>query len=872
MTSNKWANVGGPEGRTHFLGAYMSESAGSTIFSTAGIQADSAAVPILRGIIMAASGVVPMLAAKNEAPPASTLIASGGLRGGITGSVTLLDGATSKQEFVIFLNGHKGTDVNYPRIITASFDPTAVNYFANVLNTDVSKLQQAGHYLYTRYDVHPQYAVVTGTNIITDAVAGNSQPVAFLTTGSATRNSGSTVVPNYESFEDRFQTPSSTFVISQRFGGKNKNLFKVHALSDGAYSNTRIKISIEGLSPSNVDSYKYGTFDLLVRAWDDTDDAKVILERFNGLTLDPGSDRYIARVIGDMHVYFDFDVNDGGQKLRIDGDFENKSNYIRVEMSDDVETGEIDPTALPVGFRGPRHLVLSGSAPLAAIQTDTDSMGTTVTGTLNKVTEIPVPYRRTLSTSTGVNKDSNSDLYWGVQFESQVSVAEPNLGRKVDPTIESFTRYFPTFQTIWQNFIVGDNEGALDTTENGVLDADRYNNNIFTLENIRVVTGSDGVATTKQLSDWEYVRNGNIATDDTTKTRAFDVATDLTSLSVKNVAKFTFFLQGGFDGVNIFDRDAAMLTDKAITEEMAYPARGQNDGPTVKAYVKALELMGDQSEVDVKLLAIPGIRHEIITDKLIDTVESRFDAMALIDVEERDTLNNVVTSSTQQPHIGNIVNSFSSRGIDSSFAAAYYPDVVMIDPFNGLEAQVPPTVAALGALSLTDAISKPWFAPAGFTRGALSTTTDTAVKLSRANMDDLYAVDINPIVSFPGSDGVVVWGQKTLKREQSALDRINVRRLLIEIRRAVRSVSNSIIFEPNREETLSRFSSLVEPILKRIQEQQGLDGYRVIIDTSTTSQADVENNTIRGKIFLQPTKVAEFIDLDFVITNDTGLQ
>jgi phage tail sheath protein FI len=870
LTHNPYANVGGPNGRVHFLGCYMSESAGSTVFSEAGIQAGSTASPIVRGILMAASGVVPMVAGYQAAPPASSLVANAGLAGGITGSVVLLDGAVSKQEFVLFLNGHKGADPAYPRVITASFDMTAANYFGNILNKDPLRFQEAGHFLYTQYDIHPQFAVVTGTAVVTDAVAGNQQPVAFLTTGSATYNSGSATVPSFENFEDRYRTASSTYIVSQKFGGKNKNLFKVHALSDGALANSKYKITIENIFKSNIDSYRYGTFDVVVRDWSDTDDDRIVLERFSAVTLDPGSDRYVARVIGDMHMYYDWDKNTGSQKLRVEGQYENRSNLIRVEMSDELEAGEIDATALPIGFRGPRHLSVSGSAPLATVGTDAASLA--VANILNRAKEPPVPYRRSIAVGTGQKKNPNKDLSWGVQFETQVSVADPNSGKKANTTVESFTKYLPNFQTEWMNFIVGDNEGTLDTAANGIIDADRYNNNLFTLENIKVVTGSDGVATTKELNEWIYVRAGGITANSTAKTRAFDPSIDLGSAAVRNISRFTLFMQGGFDGVNIFNVDESELTDKAITEEMATLARGQNNGPTVKAYHKALEIMGNTAEVDVKLLAVPGIRHEVVTDRIIDTVESRFDAMAIIDIEERDALNAVVTSSTTQaPSVGNTADNFNDRALDTSFAAAYYPDVIMTDPFSGLESRVPPTVAALGALALNDSISRPWFAPAGYTRGVLQTTIDTAVKLSRANLDDLYEVDINPITSFPGSDGVVVWGQKTLKRAQSALDRINVRRLLIEIRREVKRVANTLLFEPNREETLARFSSLVNPILKRIQEQQGLDGFRVIIDTTTTTQADVENLTIRGKIFLRPTKVAEFIDLDFVITNQGGL-
>ena len=188
------------------------------------------------------------------------------------------------------------------------------------------------------------------------------------------------------------------------------------------------------------------------------------------------------------------------------------------------------------------------------------------------------------------------------------------------------------------------------------------------------------------------------------------------------------------------------------------------------------------------------------------------------------------------------------------------------DPIRRTNVRCPPSVAVLGAFSLNDALGHPWFAPAGFSRGSLSSVVQASVDLNRANLDNLYDADINPITDFPGT-GVVVWGQKTLLAAASALDRVNVRRLLIDIRRKVRAVANTLLFEPNRESTLEKFTSLVNPILQKIQEKSGLDRYKVIIDTTTTTQADIENNTLRGKIFVQPTRTAEFIALDFVVTN-----
>jgi phage tail sheath protein FI len=172
-------------------------------------------------------------------------------------------------------------------------------------------------------------------------------------------------------------------------------------------------------------------------------------------------------------------------------------------------------------------------------------------------------------------------------------------------------------------------------------------------------------------------------------------------------------------------------------------------------------------------------------------------------------------------------------------------------------------------MALNDAIGHPWFAPAGFSRGALQSALYPTVELLQANRDALYSADVNPIIGdVQANSGVTVFGQKTLLAAQSALDRVNVRRLLIDIRRKVRDVARTFLFEPNQASTIASFEARVQPILAAVQSQGGLDRFKVKIDASTTTQADIENNTIRGKIFLQPTKSIEFVSLDFVVSNN----
>jgi hypothetical protein len=262
----------------------MSQSNGSTWFSDAGLSGSG--LPVVRGMLMAASGVVLTLSNSwggTNTPPDKSLAAAGSnIRGFQTGSVVL---SNSKQEFVMFLNGHKASDLSYPNLLTASFDPTAPNYFGSVMNKDPLRLEQAGYVLYNWWDLYPSVAVVTGAGTVISGASVNER-IAFLITGSSARNSGSTTAPNFENFEDRYRTANSPWVISQQFGGKPQNLFKIHTLDDGAYSTGKIKISIENIAPSLSETYLYGKFDLIVRDFNDTDANPVIIEERRQLAED----------------------------------------------------------------------------------------------------------------------------------------------------------------------------------------------------------------------------------------------------------------------------------------------------------------------------------------------------------------------------------------------------------------------------------------------------------------------------------------------------------------------------------------------------------------------------------------------------------
>lgn len=882
---NTHAFDGGAPGRTYFLGAFMSESAGSVFLSSAGIQNSAGSVPVLRGVLMAASGVIPALSG-NFTPNASTAsnvatqgsFADAADGGSPVGSITSNAGDTS-YNFVLLLNGHQHTK-QFPNTITASLNPGRSNYISEVFNTDPAKLQQAGHVLYNHYNVYTAQAQITASYKGaggTDPVLGDKEEAVFLLTSSLARNaddSSETDKPNYENFSDRFQHAFSPAVISQLLGGENKDLFTVHALDAGAYTNTNIKVSIENIRKSKLDD-DYGSFDLIVRAFSDQDEQVSVVETgetFRGLNLNPSSDDYIARRIGNINTFFDFDKLAASQKLVVDGVFPNMSRYIRVSVPREVDDAEIAKTALPVGFRGPYHLVTSGSDIFDATQIPLGVGNMLATEWARNMVEPPIPYRQSIADGVGSKKIPNSSYYWGLQNTRVDSATQPNASRILNDSIGAYSKYYPSFATARTAMWVGDNAGAVDV-DGTVLDSDRFNNNKFTLERIQVHTSSTDVVDAREWAFANYRRDGvlqsMLKSDGTYDTGRFlNVSKDFGSIASFKYFKFTMPVQGGFDGVNIFDKDKARLLDVAAKREMDDESQGEVEGPTVSAYDKAIDVMAEKSNVEIQLLAIPGIRETRVTDEAIAKTEQRFDALYIMDIEERDVENNVVTSSAQEISVGNTVEDLRGRALDTSFAAAYFPDTIITDPTTRTNVRVPPSVSVLGAMSLNDALAFPWFAPAGFTRGALSDVVDTAVNFNRANLDALYETDINPITKFPNQPDHVVFGQKTLQATDSALDRVNVRRLLIDIRRKVRQVADTFIFEPNRASTLARFSAAVNPILSQVQQQQGVVRYRVIIDTTTTTQADIENNTVRGKIFLQPTRSVEFISLDFVVTNN----
>ena len=628
--------------------------------------------------------------------------------------------------------------------------------------------------------------------------------------------------------------------------GGAKKLFRLHALDDGAIGNNQFRVLISGLRSGNKG--KYGSFNLSLELFDGDAVSGDIVFSWNNLSLDPESPNFVARVIGDQHMYYNFDADSNRQRLILDGIYPVRNNYVRVELAQELLDGDVNVEALPVGFRGPRRL--DTSSLFSELGDNGSGQNRVLSNTaFNDVKVSPLPFVKSLSrllpNTTDVYEIDDS-LSWGIKFakrEKGDQTFNENSELTFNESLKSWTLYFP--------------DGVCDE-DSGTADA--FQNNFFSLEKIAVKVVSGEI-------DWDsakYSRDGSLPAN---YNRFVDASTDLTTLNSRYL-KLRCLFQGGFDGLNIFDEEKALQTNTAAHREAQDERNdGSTTGSTILGYRKALDVLTDKSAVEFQLLAVPGIREPQVTDYAVKACEDRFDAMFLMDIEEVERSGEVKLSSSVQAHVRKTVSRFEARNLDTSFAAAYFPDVLIRKPSTGGLLAVPPSVVMLGAMSRNDLLADPWFAPAGLNRGRLA-ALNSNLQMNRDLLDELYDADINPIYEPAGRPGeVYAFGQKTLLRDQSALDRINVRRLLIDIRRKVKSVAESLLFEPNRASTLQRFSALVEPIMQNVQQRQGVERYKVQIDTATTTQNDIENNTIRGKVYLQPTKSVEFISLDFVVTN-----
>ena len=280
-----------------------------------------------------------------------------------------------------------------------------------------------------------------------------------------------------------------------------------------------------------------------------------------------------------------------------------------------------------------------------------------------------------------------------------------------------------------------------------------------------------------------------------------------------------------------------------------------NAVPGTGGYATALSLLSNKDQYNFNLLIIPGIvdqqtDHSVVIGQAIQLCEDRGDCFLVYD--NTNLTDSVATAKT------------NTEVRNSSYAAAYYPWVQIIDATTGNYRYVPPSTVIAGVYHFNDVVGQPWFAPAGLNRGGIDSAVQAYRKLTQGNRDDLYESNVNPIATFPGQ-GVTVFGQKTTQKKASALDRVNVRRLLINLKTFVASSSRGLLFEQNTSSLRNQFLNVVNPYMEQVQSNSGLNAFRVVMDDSNNTPETIDRNMLVGQIFIQPTKTAEFIVLDFVV-------
>jgi hypothetical protein len=617
---------------------------------------------------------------------------------------------------------------------------------------------------------------------------------------------------------EQYQTPKTPFVVSELRGNKVYKLFKFVLISDGNAANRLVKMSIANISFNN------GTFDVLVRDYFDNDQNVRVIESFTNCSMDPNQNNYVANKIGTSN-----------------GEYQVKSKYIMLEMNDEAPTD-----ALPCGFEGyVMRSYANATPPNIFYKTKYNKPGDilynppfgSTNGGDNPVIsngENPLKAYLGISNITGIDSD---------YFEYKGKQLPANLG--TDTTGPEWSYMTKGFH----------------------MDV-----------NASIVTVQNGYSTSGQ-SAFE-VGVSPFSSEPTDSDNAYYQL---------RTRKFTFLAYGGFDGWDIY-REYRTNGDNFQLGQSGYKfgAEASITYPTATGWGAFKQISGPNQEVwantdyyayrwgqstfanpestNINVFVTPGIdyvNNSNLVENAIDLIETdRADSIYICTTPDFNMFLPTYSDITEgliypQEAVDNLENT----GIDSSYTATYYPWVLTKDSVNNTQIYLPATAEVTKNMALTDNIAFPWFASAGYTRGLVN-AIKARKKLTQDDRDTLYKGRLNPIATF--SDvGTVIWGNKTLQVRESALDRINVRRLLLQARKLISAVAVRLLFEQNDDKVRQDFLDSVNPILDQIRRDRGLIDFRV---TVSNTPEDLDSNTLTGKIYLKPTRALEYIDIEFVIT------
>ena len=585
----------------------------------------------------------------------------------------------------------------------------------------------------------------------------------------------------FDDYKKEYQPAVTPWIVSEVRGTNIFRLFRLWTISDGDAANKQFKISIRNIQPDAKE------FDLIVRAYNDTDARPVILEAFTRCSMNPASNNYIARRIGTL-----------------DGEYPSMSTYMLVEMTDGDDVSD----AFPAGFVGypARDYTENGNT---SVQAPTIEYKTNYTTFENK--------RKVflgLTDSLGIDQDffdykgvpdSTSINFWtGLTygFHMDVNATACTIDNIAITVNSSGTTYSPVYK-----FEVGccpfQNDFQLQGT-----DYEKIYSRKFTFVPYGGFDGWDPYRTRRTNTD-PYLINGS---------------------------------KGSIGLINgTFANRALSNGDPGITSDYY-------------AYLEAIWTFKNPEATNINVFATPGIDTFSNTNLVEETIE-------MVEQERADSLYIVTTPDTDAAGDVLLPEDVSDQlyaQFDSNYTCTYWPWIQINDAENNVYIYVPPTRDVVRNIALTDNIAFPWFAVAGVQRGDVD-AIKARVKLTLGERDTLYENRINPIATF-ASEGIKIWGNKTLQVKESALDRINVRRLLLQARKLISAVSIRLLFEQNDDVVRNQFLSLVNPILDNIRAERGLTDFRVVLDVTPES---IDRNELCGRIFLKPTRALEFICVEF---------
>jgi hypothetical protein len=774
-------------------------------------------------------------------------------------------GATAPREFKALVTSLGSTVIN----AKFNFDSTSENFIRKVFDTNPPLTNTtitatgSGYWLGETFEDEVN-------NVLSSTGAGTQYGVVLPLYSDGLTLPGS-------DFRRDFSDPRTGWFIAQDLtnntgsfdGTSQQKLFRIVAKNTGRWASRNLKISIQDLRASTDPANAYGTFTVAVRSMTDTDNRPKVLEQFNNCNLNPASENYVARKIGDKYLTWD----DTQRRYTAFGNYNSNSDYIYIDMDTQVDERLTNAELLPFGVIGPpRFKSFRDTAVPASVTSMVTGGFDYFAGTQFGGAHGGDPYRLV---SGSTNPSQVSFEFPKLRLRASASEGNPTDPRDVWFGVDTtFNRAGRASETI------GDYTGPKPLgIKQFVSDSSVYTEDswVFTLDDMM---NTDHVTANKnELTGTNVYVSGSRQLLPSTRVARYPKLAYVNTGSYKYVLengadKFTTVLHGGFDGLDVTESEPFRNT--IWTSDLTNPT--ERTSYTFNSVKVAIDSLRDPENVEFDLAAMPGITNNTLNRNLIDMCENRGDALAIIDLKGGfvpQTENTTAISGRLGSVKSTIDNKKNNLQINSSFGCAYYPWVQIQDIINGALLWAPPSVAALGAMSYGQRTQELWFAPAGFTRGGLSANNAAGLpvvgvrqRLVSKERDKLYEANINPIAQFP-AEGIVIFGQKTLQVTPSALDRINVRRLMIFVKRQISRISATLLFDQNVQSTWNRFLGRAEPFLASVQAGLGLTDYRIILDETTTTPDLIDRNIMYAKIFLKPARAIEFIAIDFVIT-DSG--